>query len=67
VAEDDELYQQFGEFLHENEGGIDALRERKRKQAIDAVRRAETKRRRRELDEAHAWFAERRKDLRLRD
>lgn len=64
MDEDEELYAVWGDLLHEVPEAEDALREWKRKRALEAVRRAEAKRRRREYEEAVAWFVERRKQLR---
>lgn len=62
--EDDDLYAVFPDFLHENEGGLEALREWRRKKAIEAVRRTEKERRCCELEEAIGWCVARRKQSR---
>lgn len=59
--DEDDLYVLFGDFLHEVPEAEEALREWRRKQAIEAVRKQERERHRRDVEEAIAWFGNRRK------
>ena len=64
MADEDDLYEVFGDFLHEVPEAEDALRAWRRKKALEATRRQERERCHGELPEAIAWPVECRKQVR---
>jgi hypothetical protein len=60
---DKELYERFGDIIHEIPEIIDPLREWRDRQARAAVRRTLARERAEKYNAALAWFAERRRQV----